>query len=173
MFGCSIRFGTLVVAFTIAIAPAIAQPVSLDRAYDLIGAWNCQTAAGSSAAMTFARESDGTISMRSSFATASGSSGEFDEVYRFVTSAQYWSWIATQPSRKDFKEAATAGEWTAQKWFFDGTVTQRPHRHDTDTHRIRMIYTWISASSFEREFELYDGGVWRTISSSVCRRASA
>ena len=110
--------------------------------------------------------------MRNVFTGSAGASSEFDEVYRFVTPDQYWSWVATLQGASDFKEAANAGMWTAQKWFFDGTVTQRPHPHDTETHRIRMIYTWISNSSFEREFEIYEGGVWKTTSSSVCRRST-
>ena len=152
------------------VAPAAAQPVSADRAYGLVGAWSCQTAAGSNATLTFARESDGTISMRNVFENG-GASGEFDELYRFVTAPQYWSWTATLKGRPDFKEAATAGPWTAQKWFFDGTVTQRPHSGDTDTHRIRIVYTWISGSTFQREFELYDGNVWKTTSSALCKKA--
>lgn len=143
-----------------------------DRAYDLVGRWSCQTGPGGSSSMTYVRESDGAITMRNTFGNDSGASGEFDETYVFVTPAQYWSWISTLRGRPDFKEAATAGMWTAQKWFFDGTVTQRPHAHDTETHRIRMIYTWISRSSFEREFETYESGVWKTTSSSVCRRLS-
>jgi hypothetical protein len=150
-----------------------AQSAPADRAYALAGAWSCQTAAGSNATMTFVRQTDGSIATRDVFTASSGASGEFDEVYRFVAPAQYWSWVATLQGRSDFKEAATAGMWTAEKWFFDGTVTQRPHAHDTETHRIRMIYTWISDSSFEREFERYDAGVWRTTSSSVCRRSSS
>lgn len=99
--------------------------------------------------------------------------GEFDEIYRLVAPQQYWSWIATWSGHPDFKEAGTAGLWTAQKWFFDGTVTQRPHPHDTETHRIRMIYTWISNTSIERELEIFQSGVWRITSSSVCRRTPA
>lgn len=143
-----------------------------DRAYSLIGTWSCQTSAGGGATMTFAREDDGSISMRNLFTNETGASGEFNEGYRFVAPEQYWSWTATLQGRPDFKEAATAGMWTAEKWFFDGTVAQRPHRQDTDTHRIRMIYTWISESSFEREFETYDGSVWKTTTSAVCKKTS-
>jgi len=141
---------------------------TLDRAWGLIGAWNCQTAGGGSATMTFTRQSDGSITMRN--VASAGTTGEIDEAFWLITPAQYWSWTATQPARPDFKEAATAGMWTAQKWFFDGTVTARPHRHDTETHRIRIVYTWISDASFERELETYENGAWRTSSSSVCRR---
>lgn len=124
--------------------------------------------------MTFTRGSDGSmLTMRSLLTASSSASSEFDEVYRFISPAQYWSWVATQAGRPDFKEAATAGMWTAQKWFFDGTVTQRPHRRDTDTHRIRMIYTWISNATFQREFEIYENDVWKTTSSSVCKRTKA
>jgi hypothetical protein len=149
--------------------PAASLSTPSDRAYDLIGTWTCVTAAHASATMTFTRESDGSISMRNVFTTPGGA-GEFDEVYRLVPGG-YWSWIATQPDRADFKEAATANPWAAEKWFFDGTVTERPHRHDTDTHRIRMIYTRLSDASFEREFELYDSDVWKTTSSSICKRS--
>jgi hypothetical protein len=151
-------------------APASSQ---VERAYDLVGAWTCQSAGGATSSMTFVRQSDGSVSMRNRFTNHGGPTSEFDEVYRFVTPAQYWSWTATLSGRPDFKEAANAGMWTAQKWFFDGTVTQRPHPQDTETHRIRMIYTWISDSSFEREFEIYELGVWKTTSTSVCRRTAA
>jgi hypothetical protein len=165
-----VTLGVLVIAVAVATASSRAQSPPIDRAYALVGVWTCQTSAASSATMTFARQSDGSIAMRNVFSADGGASGEFDEVYRLVTPAQYWSWVATLQGRPDFKEAATAGMWTAQKWFFDGTVTQRPHPHDTETHRIRMIYTWISDTSFEREFEIYENGIWRMTSSSVCRR---
>jgi hypothetical protein len=150
--------------------PAASPSVPVDRAYDLIGTWTCESTAGSTATMAFTRQSDGSISLRDAYTTASGTRGEFDEAYRIVLPAQYWSWVATWQGHPDFKEAASAGMWTAQKWFFDGTVADRPKPHDTETHRIRIVYTRLTDASFEREFETYDGGVWKRTSSSVCRR---
>jgi hypothetical protein len=163
--------GAIVLAVLASMAPARADVI--DRADALVGTWNCQTSAGSSATLTFTRQDDGSISMRNVFTGFNAGSGEFDETYRLMTPAQYWMWTATSPNHPDVKEAGTAGMWTATSWFFDGTVTRLPHSHDTDTHRIRMIYTWISNAAFEREFELYDGSVWKTTSSSVCRKVSS
>ena len=159
----------LLIAMTIA---AVTGGTTPDRAYGLAGTWSCQSSALGSGTISFTRESDGSIGATDDF-TLSGATSHFDELYRLDPAGPFWRWTSTWRDHSDFKEAATGGIWTAQKWFFDGTVTRRPHSHDTETHRIRMIYTWISDSSFEREFEIYEDGVWKTTSSSVCRRSAA
>jgi len=159
----------LLIAMTIA---AVAGATTPDRADHLAGTWNCQSSALGSGTLTFTRESDGSITAADDF-TLSAATTHFDELYRVDPAGPFWRWSSTWRGHPDFVEAATGGMWTAQKWFFDGTVAQRPHPHDTETHRIRMIYTWISDSSFEREFEIYEDGVWKTTSSSLCRKESS
>jgi len=154
------------------VAAAVAQSADVDRAYDLVGRWTCASAAGSSATLTFTRQGDGSIRMRNIFIPPHAAQGEFDETYRLISPARYWLWTATLQGNPDFKEAATAGPWTATSWFFDGTMTHRPHPHDTDTHRIRIVYAWLDNASFQREFEIYEGDVWKSTSSAVCRRKS-
>lgn len=161
----------LLMLLAAATAPAASQSATADRADQLVGTWSCGSAAGANGTMTFTHQSDGSLSMTNAFVTASGDPGTFDEEYRFAPSESFWSWKASWRDHEDFKEAGTAGMWTAQKWFFDGTVNQRSGHDGPVIHRIRMIYTWLTNSSFEREFESYEDGVWKPTSSSVCRRA--
>jgi hypothetical protein len=168
-----VSFALLLMLLAAATAPAASQPAAAaaaDRAYQLVGAWSCESAAGANGTMTFTRQSDGSLAMTNAFVTASGDPGTFDEVYRFDPSGSYWSWKATWRDHDDFREAGTAGMWTAQKWFFDGTLNQRPGHDGPVIHRIRMVYTWLTNDSFEREFETFEDGVWKPTSSSVCKR---
>jgi len=122
--------------------------------------------------MTYVRQPDGLISLKTVFSARDGQTGEFDEAYTPVLPAAYWSWKASRLGRDDFAEAGTAGMWTAQKWFFDGTINQKSASHVPESHRLRMIYTWLGDNAFQREFEVYQNGVWSTTTSSLCKRAS-
>ncbi len=84
---------------------AASQSASVDRAYDLLGTWNCANAAGSSATMTFIRQSEGSFTMRNFFNAPHGAQGEFDETYRLVSPAQYWLWTATWPAQSRFQRS--------------------------------------------------------------------
>ena len=150
-------------------APAVAQQAAPnpDHAFGLIGTWKCESAANSRGTMRFTRDASGSISLKHDFETADGISGEFNETYRLDSATARWEWSSTLRSAPDFEESGSAGPWTADTWIFDGTQQQ-----GQTTEPIRMVYTKLSDSSFQREIQVQVNGGWLPRSASSCTRGS-
>lgn len=161
------RFPAALFALCLTISASAAAQNS-DQALGLVGVWKCESAAGSVGTATFTSDAPGSISMKNTYRTTAGTSGEFDETFHFDAGAGTWTWSSTLRSAPDFKESGTAGRWTADTWIFEGTLQQ-----SQSTEPVRMIYTRLGENTIRREFEAQVSGAWLTRSSSSCARSSA
>jgi hypothetical protein len=170
---------SIAISLTLLVAATEQSSAQPDRAESLIGTWSC-TSSGSTGTITYARNADGSISMKNVFALASATwaRGEFDEQYRFDPGTAVWTWTAALPHRTDFQESGTAGPWTAQTWVFDGTLSLKsPRVFDSlqeptpvEKQTVRMVYTSLGDNVFQRDFEFYQKGLWVIRSSGTCKR---
>jgi hypothetical protein len=174
-FGFFLGLAGLVVAAPVrADAPGSAA----DNAYWLVGSWVCHSRADSAGTATFARNADGSITLKALFGHGDRT-GEFDETYRFDAKNGTWTWTSTQAGHPGLLETATAGPWTSQDWTFEGTEFAERIRQDkvVNARRIqrplRMLFVNLNNASYERDFQAYVRGHWATFSSENCARTGA
>jgi hypothetical protein len=175
------RFGFFLgLAGLIGIGPvrADAPGSATDNAYWLVGSWVCHSRADSDGTATFARNTDGSITLKTLFEHGDRT-GEFDEAYRFDAKSGIWTWTSTEAGRPGLLETAKAGPWTSQDWTFEGTEFAERIRQDkvVNARRIqrplRMLFVNLNNASYERDFQAYVRGHWATFSSENCARTGA
>lgn len=153
-----------------AASPTLAEPLTSDSAYSLVGAWSCRDAdANSMGLATFTRAPDGSISEVLSHRPVAGKLGEFKNTYAFDASRGLWTWTSTMPGDNSFRETGTAGPWTSSSvWTFEGTL-----RTLGRFQPFRMQLVHFDDASFERLFEVSRAGQWVAISQQICARTNS
>lgn len=140
-------------------APVATAPVR-DRAFSLVGgAWSCATKSGDPAKHVYTRNADGSIKLHNELLIAKKVFA-IDETYRFDKSKGQWSTV-TQGNAY----VGVASPWKQTNWTFVGSVP-----HENSRLPVRMIYGSLGANAFEREFQRYEDGDWKSFTSETCRR---
>ncbi len=177
--GGAFPFPTVAGAQASAAKPDPATASLPDRAATLVGTWSCESIQHSLATETFARNAVDTITMKNTFRTATGLSGEWDETYRYDAKSGQWRWTSTQAGRPELQETGSGPRWTGDKWTIEGqmilsqpsaegSVTTQPRPFVTS---IRSVYTSLGADAFRHDIERFQNGMWVTGSASTCKRA--
>ncbi len=158
-------------------APVTAAPApSSDNAYWLVGAWVCRSRPNIVAITTFTRNSDGSIALKTRYAPGTRRTGGFDDAFRFDAGKNRWLWSSTRADTPGFLEEGTAGPWMSGAWEFQGDLFALETRGVKDAkpqhfHRaLRMLFIRMNDTSYERDFEEFENGIWATFDSATCAR---
>jgi len=161
-------------------APATAAPApapSSDNAYWLVGAWLCRSSRPNITVLTtFTRNGDGSLALKTRNAAAAGRGREFDDAFRFDAGKNRWQWSSKQVDDPGFLENGTAGPWMSGAWEFQGDLFAIVMKAGRDPkplrfHRaLRMLFIRLNDTTYERDFEEYENGIWARFSSSNCAR---
>ncbi len=82
-----------------------------------------------------------------------------DETYRFDPAHNAWTNVTANGAYR-----GTAGRWIGASWTFAGIDNEgRPSE-------VRMTYTTLSPTSFQRDFARNENGVWLPYLSETCKR---
>jgi hypothetical protein len=148
------------------------QAPSVDRAYSLIGLWNCQSSVGFAGTRSFARDSSGSINMRYNFRLPSGDSTVVIEAYRFTASPSHWT--ATAGDSDYFGPMQVeAPPWSADEWTFEGWQDRHVRDGTTLRDKIRVIYSGLETNTFSRRQQVLIDDAWRTYTQETCKRSGA
>jgi hypothetical protein len=150
---------------------ATPQPApSADRAYALIGLWNCVSNVGFAGTRSFGRDSSGAINMRYNFRLPSGDSTVVIEAYRF--SASQGRWTATAGDSDYFGPMQVDGPvWNGDEWTFEGWQDRHARDETTVRDKVRVIYSGLETNAFARKQQVLVEGVWRTYFDESCKRS--
>ena len=133
--------------------------VSRDRAFSLIGHWECLSTAGLPHKLTYTRAGN-VVRSRTELVTARKPL-TIAQTYTFDPKTTRW----TTPIQ-DHAYSGVATPWLARTWVFDGTVLSGPRRTPE-----RVVYTTLGANAFRHESERRFGEAWKTFQSETCRRS--
>ncbi len=129
-----------------------------DRAYALVGDWNCESAGGEPSTHRYVLGADGSITLLNDVRVAARSY-EIVETYRFDSARHLWTTAV-----RGGGYVGTASPWSREKWIFNGIETERG-RHSA----VRMIYTDLGTQAYRRDFQLAGSG--QTFVSETCKRS--
>jgi hypothetical protein len=154
----------------VALAPAPSGAPGFHRAYFLIGTWACGNSSDRVATSVFERQDNGSITMTNFVDTdpfeSSRKSSEFHESYIFDDWKGVWKWTSRDTAHPDVSESGTASDWIGNRWVFEGSIADARRQMPE-----RMVFTYLSDTEFEREFDVYQNGEWVRTSASTCTRA--
>jgi hypothetical protein len=162
---------------TAAASPALAEPLTSDSAYSLVGAWSCRDPdTNGNGLATFTRAPDGSINEvelhRPARVIGLPQWGEFKNTYAFDASRGLWTWTSTIPGVHRFRETGTAEPWTSDVWTFEGTLQMLGRLPAYQPSRMQLVR--VDDASFAREWEVSSGGgQWVGISRQICARSNS
>jgi len=140
--------------------PAARATPLRDRALSLVGGvWSCATKTGDPAKHVYTIKRDGTIKLHNELVIAKRIFA-VDELYRFDKTTGRWS-TATQGNAY----LGVAPPWQTSEWIFEGSVP-----HGNSRLPVRMVYVSRGNNVFERDFQRYENGDWKSFTTETCRR---
>ncbi|GAC1501258.1 MAG: hypothetical protein NVS2B8_20340 [Vulcanimicrobiaceae bacterium] len=108
--------------------------------------------------MTFARKGS-TLELRNDLVIAHKVFA-VNETYRYDAGSSQWR-TATQGNAY----TGVAPTWTQDEWTFEGSVPKGNARA-----KVRMVYTYLGANAFRREYQRSENDAWTTFHSQTCHR---
>ena len=143
-----------------------AQPSASSELARLFGTWNCEGfAAGSSSVESYARQTDGSVTLTNRVHTSVGSEGTILETFAFDRARAMWT-LSSAPNPLFGGLQLTGGRWSGDRWVLTGTeVVQNVPRP------VRIVYTSLGSGAFRREHQAPSSGSWVNDGEFVCERS--
>jgi hypothetical protein len=129
-----------------------------DKAFDLLGQWNCETFVNWHGRQIYAAAGPDRIRLHNELRSPSGGTYEIVQLFRFDSERSRWT---TYVEGGDFR--AAGGVWAGDRWTLSG-------KWRGVAGPARLTYTALGHERFRREFQAQRSGDWHTFAAETCSR---